>query len=144
MYDHRVLIFVTAVFYSIEEKWQGVGFSQSFEDILRGREGVNLHRAWQKLRTEGLLGEFADNFYFFDALYDTSNLTEVLERVSGLYGLIRLGGSDLSYHLDEVSQSTIKCLLDENKIPIELVQKVATRLNELLDEQAIAAKVSTE
>jgi hypothetical protein len=143
MYDHRMLIFVASVLYSIEEKWLGVGFSQSFEDILRGSEGVNLHLAWQKLKNEGLLGEFADNFYF-DTLYGTSNLTEVLERVSGLYGLIRLGGSDLSYHLDEVSQSTIKSLLEEEMIPIELVQKVAARLNELLDEQTILAESPTE
>ena len=143
MYDHRMLIFVTAVLYSIEEKWQGIGFSQSFEDILRGREGVNLHRAWYKLKMEGLLGKFSKDFYY-DHLFEVSNLVAMLEDVSGLYGLIRLGGSDLSYHLDEVSQNTINLLLEQNMIPAELVQKVATRLNELLDEQAIQAESPIE
>lgn len=142
MYRHRMLIFVVSVLYSIEEKWRGIGLSQSFEDILRGRKGVNLHRAWYKLKTGGLLEEFSRNFYY-DPLFEQSNLAEMLGEIASPYGLVRLGGSDLSYHLDEVSPETIKHLLEENNISVELVQRTSAHLNRLLNEQAARAQSPT-
>jgi len=133
--EHRTIIFVTAVLYSMEEKWRGLGFSQSFGDILKNRHDVNLHMAWLKLKEEGLLDEFSDQFWFCKSR-GTSVLWEMVNRAFFSHYLIRMDG-DGEYHLDEVTPRTVELLLRQVEISTESVQQVATRLNELLNEQAI-------
>src|ERR1700741_2526542 len=98
MNEYRLMIFVLAVLYALPEKWKGIRFSQSFEDILRNRRGVNLHAAWHQLRREGVLGEFAERFYF-DPLYGTSNLSEIISQARSCY-LVGMDGTYFAYHLD--------------------------------------------
>ena len=142
MTEHRTLIFTVAVLYSLDEKWRGIATSRSFDDILENRCGVNLHRAWLSLKREGLLGEFSD-WFCYDPLYGGSNLRDILRVAQIRYLLIRLGGSDLSYHLDEVSPQAIEQLLRRENISPELVKQVSARLNFLLDEQATLVKSPT-
>ena len=131
--DHRTVIFVIAVLYSMEERWRGLESSQSFEDILRNRHGISLHRAWLRLKEEGLLGEFTNQFWFANS-GGTSVLWVIVGQAFALHHLIRMDGRG-GYHLDEATPHTIEVLLRQVEIPIELVQKVATRLNQLLNEQ---------
>jgi hypothetical protein len=135
MNEHRVLIFVVAVLYSMDEKWRGMGTSRVFDDMLENRHGVNLHTAWLKLKREGLLGEFSDQFYF-NTLYGASNLSDILCQAYVRYMLIRLDGNGFSYHLDQISPEAIGHLLRRENISLKLVKQVSARLNILLDEQA--------
>jgi hypothetical protein len=133
MVEQKTLVFVIAVLYSLKEKWRGIGFSESFENTLRGRCGVNIHTAWLRLKKDGILGEYGNEFQF-DTLYEVSNLSEILSDAVGS-GLVRLGGSDLCYHLDHVSPEVLKILTERQNISGEMSSAVAQRLNELLEEQ---------
>jgi len=136
--EHKTVIFVTAVLYSMEEKWRGLDSSQSFEDILRNRHGLSLHRAWLKLKEEGRLGVFTNQFWFANS-GGTSVLCEIVARAYTSHGLIRVDGDSFRYHLDEITPRTLELLLRQEDIAPELVQRVAARLNELLNEQATKA-----
>jgi hypothetical protein len=143
MPEHKTLIFVLAVLYSMDQERRGIGPSESFENVLQNRRGVNLHRAWLKLKREGLLGKFGQDFDY-DPLYDVSSfLTKILSEACVSYLLIRLDGTNFAYHLDQVSSDDMRRFLQQGKIPEKQVQKAAARMNELLDEQASIAKSST-
>jgi hypothetical protein len=139
MVKHRILIFVVSVLYSLAEKWRGKRSSESFEEILSGQNGVDLNLAWSRLRKDNLLVEFENEFDLYASIF----LKQILREAQVTYHLVRLGGNDLKYHLDAVSPNVIRVLLKRQKISIEFVQNVATRLNALLDEQERTAKSST-
>ncbi len=131
---YKTIVFVVAVLYSIDEKWRGIRFSQSFEDILKNRSGVNLQAAWQSLKEEGFLCQFADDFKF-DFLHGRSNLGEIVAEAYLPYSLIRLDSTNFAYHLDFITERTINVLLEKEKFPIEIIRVIATRLNKILEEQ---------
>jgi hypothetical protein len=140
--ENRALIFAIAILYSLEEKWRGIGSSRSFENLLNGQRDASLHLAWLKLKKEGLLGEFSDEFYF-DVLYGDSNLTEMLRKAQVRYLLVRLDGSEFAYHVDRVGPREISRFLRQENISAELVQNAAARLNKILGEQEKTATTST-
>ncbi len=134
MLENKFNTFVLAVLYNLEEKWRGIGASSSFDDILNNRFKVNLHSAFLKLKHEDLLGEFSDIFYL-NHLYMTSNLTEILSRLT-FNKSVRLDGDLYQYHLDQLrTEFIMDKLLPIANIPKELVLKASKRLNELLNEQ---------
>lgn len=138
--EHRTMMFVLGVLYSMKKEWKGIGSSELFEDILTNRRGVNLHIAWLRLKKEGMLGEFSDEFYF-DTYHGDSSLTHILSVAVVHYHLVRLGGSDLCYHLDAVSPEVMNKFLRDEQIEIETIQVITYFLNRLLDKQAATAQV---
>ncbi len=138
--EHKTIVFIVAVLYSLDDKWRGIGSSNSFEKILFGTHGPNIHSAWKQIVDSGILGEFGKDFDF-DPLYSGSNLSHTIQMAVNPYGLIRLGGSDLSYHVDLLSEFEIENLLDENDIDEDFVDEVAFRLSSLLEQEE--AKSST-
>lgn len=140
----KIVAFVVAVLYSLEDKWRGIGLSASFEYIVSRSKYTSLHSAWFKLYKEGLLGEFLADFSDFDPLFGTSaTLNRILAKAFS-YGWIRLGGTDLCYHLDVLKPDEILRFLKMYDIQVETVEKTAVRLNALLDEQEKAATPPTQ
>lgn len=132
MISHRAVIFTVAVLYSLEERWRGVGSSKSFEKILKNWPRTDLHKAWNQLKAEGLLGEFSEEFTY-DPLYGLTNLELCLSQVSR-YLLIRMDGADFCYHIDVLDDVAIAVLLERNNVDPTHVDRAASRLNALLQE----------
>ncbi len=126
--SNREMTFVVAVLYSLPEKWRGVGRSFSFEDVQD-----RLHLAWHRLYQEGLLGEFGESFSF-DALCGSDSLGQAL-RTAAVDGLIRIGGSDMAYHVDVLKPDQIDRMLESCVIDRSAVTTAVKRLEAILEEK---------
>ena len=138
--DHKAAVFTIAVLYAMDEKWKGIGESDSFQHILDNTNWVNIDNAWFVLSKERLLDEFEMDYLMHRGNYFNLVLRYLSDPVDGL---VRQDGDDFCYHLDIAEPAVIKYLLEHCGIRIGLVEKAATRLNQLLQQEEDIIKSST-
>lgn len=130
--NHRTVVFVIAVLYGLDEERRGVDMSPSFSNLLRSSQRPNLHLAWLKLKKEGLLGEFAEEFCF-DPLYGKMNELELAISTAVRSMLVRQDGTRFDYHLDALEREDADNIARAAHIPQALVEKARTELNRFLN-----------
>ena len=138
--DHNAAVFTVAVLYSMNEKWRGIGESDSFQRILDNTNWVNIDNAWSVLSREKLLGEFEMDYLMHRGNYFNLVLRHLSDPIGGL---VRQDDDNFCYHLDIAEAVTIQYLSEHCGIRIGLVEKAATRLNQLLQQEEDIIKSST-
>ena len=120
----RVIFFVIILFYRLDKKWLN-----QFEDILADRNGVSLHRAFWKLKKGGYLSGYDSIEFCFDPLFQKVGGLEYILSSGVQFGLIRLDGTSLTYHLDILDERTLEMFIKSEAIPLDILNTAVARLN---------------